>query len=268
MLEDERGRRFTLRWQSEGIARLAERIGEREVPLADRTAAEALTNTRLFVPRSALPAAEADEYYLADLIGLRAEDQDGRVIGRVAVVHDYGAGTSLEITLDGGAPALILPFTARAVPVVDVPGGRIVVDPAGNHDRPNPRAKPPRTTGWRRGHELAHDRPHPVSRDVTRGRSAPPSRAARWKTGSGAWTRMTSANTASAVTGRWIDTPFGGGAGMVMRPDVIAAALAAHRPPGDGRATHLSHAARQTADPGRCDPLGCGAWPRSALRPL
>jgi 16S rRNA processing protein RimM len=129
VLEDERGRRFTLRWQSEGIARLAERIGGRDVPLADRTAAEALTNTRLFVPRSALPAAEEDEYYLADLIGLRAEDQEGRVIGRVAVVHDYGAGTSLEITLDSGGPALILPFTARAVPVVDVPGGRIVVDP-------------------------------------------------------------------------------------------------------------------------------------------
>ncbi len=128
-LEDERGRRFRLRWHSEGIARIAERIGGKDVPVGDREAAQALTNTRLFVPRSALPPAEADEYYLADLIGLRAEDQDGHVIGQVAVVHDYGAGTSLEIALDSGAPALILPFTARAVPVVDVPGGRIVVDP-------------------------------------------------------------------------------------------------------------------------------------------
>ena len=31
------------------------------------------------------------------------------------------------------------------------------------------------------------------------------------------------------------DTPFGGGAGMVMRPDVIAAAIAAHRSPSDPR---------------------------------
>lgn len=31
------------------------------------------------------------------------------------------------------------------------------------------------------------------------------------------------------------DTPFGGGAGMVMRPDVMAAAIAAHRPPADAR---------------------------------
>lgn len=129
VLEDERGRKFTLSWQSDGIARVAERIGGRDLPLADRNAAEALTNTRLFVPRSALPPAEEEEYYLADLIGLRTEDADGKVLGRVAVIHDYGAGTSLEITLESGGPALILPFTARAVPVVDVLGGRIVVDP-------------------------------------------------------------------------------------------------------------------------------------------
>ena len=129
VLEDDRGRRFTLHWQSEGIARLAERVGGRDVPLADRTAAAALTNTRLYVPRSALPAAEEDEYYLSDLIGLRVETASGEVIGRVAIVHDYGAGTSLEIAPDPAGPALILPFTARAVPVVDVPGGRIVVDP-------------------------------------------------------------------------------------------------------------------------------------------
>jgi len=129
VLEDTRGRQFTLHWQSEGIARLAERIGGRDVPVADRTAAAALTNTRLYVPRSALPEAEAEEYYLADLIGLRAETADGEVLGRVTIVHDYGAGTSLEIAPECQGPALILPFTARAVPVVDVPGGRIVVDP-------------------------------------------------------------------------------------------------------------------------------------------
>ena len=128
-LEDERGRRFTLRWHSEGVARLAERLGGRDVPVADRNAAEALTNLRLFVPRAALPAAEEDEYYLADLIGLRAETADGVPVGTVTIVHDYGAGTSLEIALAAGGPPLILPFTARVVPVVDVPGGRIVVDP-------------------------------------------------------------------------------------------------------------------------------------------
>ncbi len=129
LLSDDRGRAFKLVWEREGIARLSEHVQGRLVPVTDRDVAAALTNTRLYVPRSALPAADEDEYYLADLIGLRAEDQSGRVLGTVALVHDYGAGTSLEIAPPGGAPALIIPFTGRAVPVVDITGGRIVVDP-------------------------------------------------------------------------------------------------------------------------------------------
>ncbi|MCB8873752.1 ribosome maturation factor RimM [Acidisoma silvae] len=128
VLSDDRGREFKLAWEREGVARLFQRVNGRDVPVSDREAAAALTNTRLYVSRDALPPADEDEYYLTDLIGLKAEDQSGRVIGTVALVHDYGAGTSLEITLTRGAP-LIIPFTARAVPVVDVRGGRIVVDP-------------------------------------------------------------------------------------------------------------------------------------------
>jgi len=129
VLTDDRGRAFTLRWEREGIARLSERVEGRDVPVRDREAAAALTNTRLYVPRSVLPVAEEDEYYLTDLIGLRAEDQAGRVLGSVALVHDYGAGTSLEIAPTQGGTPLLLPFTAKAVPVVDIPGGRIVIDP-------------------------------------------------------------------------------------------------------------------------------------------
>ncbi len=39
--------------------------------LADRTAAERLVNTRLYVERDQLPAPDDDEFYLADLVGLR-----------------------------------------------------------------------------------------------------------------------------------------------------------------------------------------------------
>src|SRR5262249_57431219 len=38
----------------------------------DRNAAERLANVKLFVPRDRLPAAETDEFYHADLIGLAA----------------------------------------------------------------------------------------------------------------------------------------------------------------------------------------------------
>lgn len=129
VLSDDLGREFKLVWEREGVARLSTRQDGRFVPVTNREDAAALTNTRLYVPRSALPAAEEDEYYLADLVGLRAEDLSGRVLGEVAFVHDYGAGASLEIASARGVPGLLIPFTARAVPVVDVPGGRVVVDP-------------------------------------------------------------------------------------------------------------------------------------------
>ncbi len=72
-----------------------------------------------------MPPADADEYYLTDLIGLTAVDPAGRVLGTVPVVHDYGAGASFEI-VGTGAP-LLVPFTAACVPTVDVAAGRLVV---------------------------------------------------------------------------------------------------------------------------------------------
>src|SRR5437763_14359676 len=49
----------------------------------DRTAAEALKGTELFVSRDALPETGEDEFYYTDLIGLEARDSEGRVIGKV-----------------------------------------------------------------------------------------------------------------------------------------------------------------------------------------
>jgi 16S rRNA processing protein RimM len=44
----------------------------------------------------------------------------------VTTVHDYGAGTSLEIERDGAAP-LLVPFTRACVPSVDPAAGTLVV---------------------------------------------------------------------------------------------------------------------------------------------
>ena len=121
-LADEAGRAWTLAWRSPGVAELRDAEGR---PLPDRTAAERLTNAKLYIERSRLPAPDADEFYLADLVGLQASTPDGTALGRVTVVHDYGAGTSLEIQGEG-APVLV-PFTRACVPAVDVAGGTLTV---------------------------------------------------------------------------------------------------------------------------------------------
>jgi 16S rRNA processing protein RimM len=95
----------------------------------DRNAAERLANVKLFVPRDRLPAVETDEFYHADLIGLTAVTTDGRVLGTVVAIHDFGAGDILELRQEGKRDTVMLPFTSATVPVVDIASGRIVVDP-------------------------------------------------------------------------------------------------------------------------------------------
>ncbi len=96
--------------------------------VTDRAAAERLCNTDLYVPRERLPIPEPEEFYYADLIGLRAEDTTGRAIGVVVAVHNFGAGDILEIAPTAGGDMVMLPFSTAAVPSVEVAVGRIVVD--------------------------------------------------------------------------------------------------------------------------------------------
>lgn len=95
-----------------------------------REAAEALRGTRLYVPRSRLPATEEDEFYHEDLVGLAAWDPAGRELGRVVAVLNFGAGDVLEIATPEGQSEL-LPFTRAVVPEIDLAAGRLTVVPPG-----------------------------------------------------------------------------------------------------------------------------------------
>jgi 16S rRNA processing protein RimM len=97
--------------------------------VADRSAAELLRNVSLYVPRERLPAPDADEFYYADLVGLMAVTADGAEVGTVVAVHDFGAGDLLEIRAPDKRDTVMLPFTDATVPVVDIAGGRIVIEP-------------------------------------------------------------------------------------------------------------------------------------------
>ena len=92
----------------------------------DRSSAEALKGTELFVSRDALPDADADEFYHTDLVGLRAEDTEGRAIGSVRAVHNFGAGTVIEIVRENGDD-VFLSFTREVAREIDLKGGRIVI---------------------------------------------------------------------------------------------------------------------------------------------
>jgi 16S rRNA processing protein RimM len=124
-LSDAEGRFYALNWKAGGVAEVSRIVDGMAVKVTDRAQAEKLTNTKLFVDRSALPPTDPDEYYLTDLIGLSAVDPAGRPLGTVSVVHDYGAGASFELV--GAGTPLIIPFTEACVPTVDIAAHRLVV---------------------------------------------------------------------------------------------------------------------------------------------
>jgi 16S rRNA processing protein RimM len=125
-LEDESGAR---RFRIVSLRSAKDHLVARFEGIADREAAAKLTHLELYVPRARLPAQqEAGRFYHADLIGLAADTKSGERLGEVIGVQNYGGGDLLEIRRTDGRTGL-LPFADPYVPEIDVPRGRIVVDP-------------------------------------------------------------------------------------------------------------------------------------------
>ncbi|MBY4638612.1 ribosome maturation factor RimM [Gluconacetobacter entanii] len=126
VLRDEHGNAWHLSWRGKGIAELRDGAGQ---AVSSREDAQKLVNRKLYVGRADLPEPEEDEFYVADLVGMQVIEQGStpsRELGHVRLVHDYGAGVSLEIT-GGEEGTVLLPFTRACVPVVDMGARRIEV---------------------------------------------------------------------------------------------------------------------------------------------
>ena len=124
-LEDESGRMIEI----ESLRATAKALVARVKGVTTREGAEALTGTKLYVPRSRLPERQEEEWYHADLIGLAALDRDGRSLGVIMAIHDFGAGDLLELKPSSGGPTVLVPFTRETVPEIDVEGGRLTLVP-------------------------------------------------------------------------------------------------------------------------------------------
>lgn len=95
----------------------------------DRDGAEALRGAVLSADIGDLPPiADPDEFYDHELEGLAAQLGDGTAIGTVREVVHGPAGELLVVDRDSGGEVLV-PFVREIVPEIDVPAGRLVVDP-------------------------------------------------------------------------------------------------------------------------------------------
>jgi 16S rRNA processing protein RimM len=114
--------------QIESLRRAKDHFVAQLAGIVDRSAAEQLTNVKLYVLRERLPTPDQpDEFYHVDLIGLTAVDRAGETLGTVVALHNFGAGDLIEVRPTDGHTTQLLPFDEATVPVVDLAAGRLVV---------------------------------------------------------------------------------------------------------------------------------------------
>jgi 16S rRNA processing protein RimM len=94
-----------------------------------RTYAQSLSGEKLLLERDELDATEEGEFYVADLIGLTAVSDAGKVLGEVADTFETAAHEVLVVRDESGGHDLYLPFTLEHVPELDLQKGRVVVRP-------------------------------------------------------------------------------------------------------------------------------------------
>lgn len=136
-LEDESGE---LQFELSVVRNTPKGVVARIAGVDDRTAAEALRGTRLYIDRERLPPTGEEEFYYSDLIGLKVERADGTSMGEVVAVYNFGAGDILEIRSAGAVRNTeMVPFTRAFVPEIDLSAGRLTVAmPAESSDGEGP----------------------------------------------------------------------------------------------------------------------------------
>ncbi len=93
----------------------------------DRTAAEALRGTELYVSRDRLPMTEDDEVYHADLIGLRVITDTGEALGEIVAIQNFGAGDLIEYRRTDGRDTEFVPFDGDFVTAIDLDAGTCTI---------------------------------------------------------------------------------------------------------------------------------------------
>ncbi len=94
--------------------------------IEDRDTVEAMRGTEVFVPRSALPPPQPDEYYWVDLEGLDVRTVEGVPLGTVSHLFSTGAN---DVLVARGDRERMIPFVQPDfVRSVDFDANLIVVD--------------------------------------------------------------------------------------------------------------------------------------------
>ncbi|WNL42769.1 ribosome maturation factor RimM [Halomonas sp. PAMB 3264] len=98
----------------------------------DRTAAEALAQAEILLPKSVLPILADDEYYWHELEGLNVFTRSGERLGQISYLFETGANDVIVVRGDSEAidkRERLLPYLPDDVVLdIDLVEGRMIVD--------------------------------------------------------------------------------------------------------------------------------------------
>ena len=202
-----------------------------------------------------MPPPAEDEFYHDDLVGLEAVTREGEPLGRVVGLQQFRSRRHSGNRAAEGEDTFYLPFTKAVAVEIDFSRGRIVIVPPYQIDGEEPEL------GVSFAATILTLFPEMFPGPL--GLSLAGDALAR-----GLWSCATVDIRAHGL-GRHRavdDTPAGGGPGMVMRADVLAASLDAALEAGDPAAAAVDEPARPTFDSGQGARVGDRAGPRDHLR--
>lgn len=97
--------------------------------VTDRTQAEALKGTPLMLSRDKLKPLTEDTFYHQDLIGLQVRSEEGKALGTVHALYNFGAGDILELQVEKRLVMIL--FTHEMVPTLNLPEGYLQLSASG-----------------------------------------------------------------------------------------------------------------------------------------
>ena len=95
--------------------------------IPDRTALEKILPFEVSCFRDQFPELEDGEFYVTDLIGLKAVNSEGKVIGKIAEFYESPGQLIFTVSLLNGE-RIDLPYVDNFFPSVDIAAGTITVN--------------------------------------------------------------------------------------------------------------------------------------------
>ncbi|HEY8963743.1 MAG TPA: ribosome maturation factor RimM [Alphaproteobacteria bacterium] len=94
--------------------------------VTDRNEAEKFTNTPLYIDRDDLPQTDDGEFYLNDLVGLTVVTPEGKNLGTIMSIQNFGASDLIDVQSPEGKNNF-MPLAEPFLVEIDMEAGHVVM---------------------------------------------------------------------------------------------------------------------------------------------